>query len=100
MWIQLLLDSLTVSAAVPSAGISISKKNFSKLGFGNINSWMIWVSFSNGRSSGDVVFLLGKILSSISVFDVGSLTPFISGNFTSVLRNIYQAVVVHDGFLH
>ncbi|MGZ1375097.1 hypothetical protein ACXO8S_08735, partial [Lactobacillus delbrueckii subsp. bulgaricus] len=26
-----------------------------------------------------------------------SLTPFISGNFTSVLRNINQAVVVHDG---
>ena len=57
---------------------------------------MIWVSFSNGRSSGDVVFLLGKILSSISVFDVSSLPALISGNFTSVLRDINQAIVVHD----
>ena len=64
------------------------------------HSRMIRVSFPDGRSSGNVVFLLGKVLSSISVFDVGSLTPFISGNFTSVLRNINQAVVVHDGLLY
>lgn len=61
---------------------------------------MIWVGFPDGCSSGNVVFLFGKVLSSISIFDVGSLASFISGNFTSVLRNINQAVVVHDVLLY
>nr|WP_260272929.1 hypothetical protein [Lactobacillus delbrueckii] len=68
-----------------------------EVGIREHHSRMIRVSFPNGCSSGNVVFLLRKVLSSISVFDIGSLTPFISGNFTGVLRNINQAVVVHDG---
>ena len=37
-----------------------------------------------------------KIFSGMSIFNVGSFTALVSGNFTSVFRNINQAVVVHE----
>ena len=36
-----------------------------------------------------------KIFSGMSIFNVGSFTALVSGNFTSVFRNINQAVGVH-----